>query len=78
MVNDISNFQTKIRGNAADVARRELAKREAAPAKPRKQPRAEENYIPGPESLSTLIRNALATLKEGLVFDRGSIVNLVV
>ena len=37
---------------------------------------ADENIIPTPESLSTRIKHALASLKEGVVWDRGSIINL--
>ena len=39
---------------------------------------AEENFIPEPETLSTMIRGALASLREGMRFDRGSILNLLV
>lgn len=80
MVNSISNNPTSIQSGFTEIARRELARRaaESQPQKSGKQARAEENYIPAPESLSTLIRNAIAALKQGSVFDRGSIVNLVV
>ncbi len=78
MVNTISNSSTGIRSGFADAAKRELAKREAQAATPLKQPRAEENYVPAPETLNTLVRNAVSALKSGSVFDRGSIVNLVV
>lgn len=84
MVNEISNSSNVIRGGFAEIAKRELAKREEQaaqspqPSKSQKQAKAEENYVPAPESLSTLIRNAIAAFKSGNIFDRGSIVNLVV
>lgn len=78
MLNDISTSPSSIRTGITDTARRELLKREQLSEKPLKQKRAEENYIPAPETLGTLIRNAIAALKAGTIFDRGSIVNLVV
>ena len=44
----------------------------AAPTK------ADENFVPSDESLGTLIRSALAALKKGITWDRGSILNLKV
>lgn len=40
--------------------------------------RASENYIPEPESLATLIRSAVAALRKGITWDRGTILNVVV
>lgn len=40
--------------------------------------RVEENFIPEPESLATMIRSAVAALREGLHWDRGTILNVVV
>lgn len=40
--------------------------------------RAHVNYIPAPESLRTLISNALDALKRGVRWDRGTILNLLV
>ena len=40
--------------------------------------RAHVNIIPAPESLSTLIRSAVAALRQGLRWDRGTILNLLV
>ena len=37
---------------------------------------ADENIIPSPESLSDRIKHALASLKKGVIWDRGSIINL--
>lgn len=36
------------------------------------------NYIPAPESLRTVIASALEALRRGLIWDRGSILNLLV
>lgn len=47
-------------------------------AKPVTPKKAEENYIPAPESLATMIRSAIAALKDGSYWDRGSILNLLV
>lgn len=35
------------------------------------------NYIPEPESLMTMIRSAVSALKRGMVWDRGSILNIL-
>ncbi len=40
--------------------------------------RAHINYIPGPESLATLIASAVEALRQGIRWDRGTIVNLLV
>jgi hypothetical protein len=40
--------------------------------------RAHVNYIPGPDSLSTLISSAVEALRRGIRWDRGSILNLLV
>lgn len=40
--------------------------------------RVEENFIPEPESLATMIRSAVAALRQGIHWDRGTILNLVV
>lgn len=40
--------------------------------------RSDVNYIPGPEVLETLINSALAALRKGVFWDRGTIVNLIV
>lgn len=41
-----------------------------------RQRMADENAVPTPESLGARIKHALAALKEGVVWDRGSIINL--
>lgn len=40
--------------------------------------RADINHIPEPETLGTLIRSAVAALRQGVAWDRGTILNLVV
>ncbi len=55
--------------------KRERTREEKARATPKK---VEENFIPEPESLATMIRSAVAALREGLHWDRGTILNLVV
>jgi len=78
MVNNISNKPASISTSFADLAKRELGKREAQSVVPAKRVRAEENYVPAPETLGTLVKSAVSALKSGTVFDRGSILNLVV
>ncbi len=40
--------------------------------------RAFVNFIPSPESLATLIDSAIAALRKGVRWDRGTILNLLV
>ena len=40
--------------------------------------KAEVNNIPAPESLQTMIRSAVDSLRKGIFWDRGTILNLVV
>ena len=40
--------------------------------------RADVNNIPAPESLATLVRSAIASLRKGVHWDRGTIINLLV
>ena len=40
--------------------------------------RPDVNYIPAPESLGTLIASALEALRQGVRWDRGTILNLLV
>lgn len=40
--------------------------------------RADVNFIPAPESLRTLIAGAVAALRKGIFWDRGTILNLLV
>ena len=39
--------------------------------------RADVNIIPAPESLMTLIRSAVAALRQGITWDRGTILNIL-
>lgn len=39
--------------------------------------RAHVNIVPEPESLATLIRSAVAALRQGITWDRGTILNLL-
>ena len=40
--------------------------------------RSDLNYIPAPESLMTLIGNAVDALRRGVYWDRGTILNVLV
>lgn len=40
--------------------------------------KADVNNIPNPESLQTMIRSAVDSLRSGVFWDRGTILNLVV
>lgn len=40
--------------------------------------RSEVNYIPAPETLATLVNSAVAALRRGVFWDRGTIINLLV
>jgi hypothetical protein len=40
--------------------------------------RANENFIPSPESLRTLVTGAVEALRRGIRWDRGTILNLLV
>ena len=40
--------------------------------------RSEVNYIPGPESLSTLVSSAVEAMRRGVFWDRGTILNILV
>jgi len=67
----------RINGPAAGrpQVKRERTQEEKVKSAPK---RVEENFIPEPESLATMIRGALASLREGMHWDRGSILNLLV
>lgn len=84
MVNNIiHNANTNIRPasqpSALDAARAELKRREQQSTASEPRPfKAEENFIPSNDSMATFIRSALAALKQGTVWDRGSILNLLV
>jgi hypothetical protein len=40
--------------------------------------RSDVNYIPEPASLATLISSAIAAMRRGVYWDRGTIINLYV
>lgn len=40
--------------------------------------KADVNNVPAPESLQTMIRSAVDSLRKGIFWDRGTILNLVV
>jgi hypothetical protein len=40
--------------------------------------KADVNNIPAPESLQTMIRSALDSIRKGVFWDRGTILNLVI
>ncbi len=40
--------------------------------------KADVNNIPAPESLQTMIRSAVESLRKGVFWDRGTILNLIV
>jgi hypothetical protein len=67
------NIQSGGTGNlAADRKEPAVDKRIIIPAK------ADVNNIPNPESLQTMIRSAVESLRGGVFWDRGTILNLVV
>lgn len=72
-----NRINTPISGSAAGrpQVRREQTQNEKLRSSPK---RVEENFIPEPESLATMIRSAVAALREGLHWDRGTILNLLV
>ena len=41
-------------------------------------PKAQFNYIPAPDALRTLVERAVSALKDGVYWDRGSILNIIV
>lgn len=56
------------------------AKRQATLADeqpPSPKSRAPLDFIPSPESLATLINSAVASLRKGIYWDRGSILNVL-
>ena len=80
MADRIQNFTSTINAGVTQGGRRPAG--QAANQRTesvRKKPfKAEENFIPSNDSLSSLIKNALLAMKEGTYWDRGSMLNLVV
>ena len=62
-------------GNTGKPAEQRRAAGSRAQSVPK---RAHLNIIPSAESLATLIRSAVAALREGVTWDRGTILNLLV
>lgn len=74
------NPQSPARAGAGNTAR---DTRRAAPANLKSEfapppERAHVNFIPSAESLATLIESAVAALRKGVYWDRGTLLNLVV
>lgn len=69
-----NRINTPVSGNRPGVSRdrRTQERPQSTPS------RVEENFIPEPESLATIIRGAIAALREGIHWDRGTILNLLV
>jgi hypothetical protein len=70
----------RINTGSAGAGKSSIGKRQtASPEAPVIIPqRAHVNIIPEPESLATMIRSAIAALRQGTFWDRGTIVNLLV
>jgi hypothetical protein len=64
-------------GSAGKTAERRRQQPDAASAYTVPK-RSDVNYIPAPESLMTLINSAVAALRQGVFWDRGTILNLLV
>lgn len=69
----------RIRPNATGTGRLPERRAEAPADAPIVKPaRAHVNFIPSPESLESLISNALIALRRGMRWERGTILNLLV
>ena len=66
------NVGTGGTGKAADRRRESAVSANFTPPR-----RAALNIIPAPESLMTLIRSAVEALRQGVRWDRGTIVNIL-
>lgn len=73
---DITPLNASIASATGARAQRERRAHGTREELPRPQ-RAHVNYIPGPDSLQTLIDNAVHALRKGVYWDRGSILNLL-
>jgi hypothetical protein len=64
------------KGAAGKTSRERIASADTSvlPAIPK---RANENFIPSPESLRTLISSAVEALRRGVRWDRGTILNVL-
>ncbi|MCE2927940.1 MAG: hypothetical protein LW823_09935 [Rickettsiales bacterium] len=71
-----NRINTSSAGVKTSIQRRsQQSEREAQVPVPK---RAALNIIPAEESLATLIRSALAALRQGTYWDRGTILNVLV
>jgi hypothetical protein len=67
------NVPSRTAGRTGDQRRRPL--HDDTVVIPKK---AHVNFIPSPQSLSTLINSAVVALRKGVFWDRGTILNLIV
>jgi len=58
-------------------ANRERIRRQNASGEQVVPRRADVGIIPEPESLSTMIRSAIAAVRSGVYWDRGTILNII-
>lgn len=61
-----------------DKSEREKKRPSGRESIPRPREAANLNYLPSNDTLSTLISNAKFALRQGVTWDRGTIVNLLV
>ncbi len=73
--NRINNPGARPTAKAAERKRQQSSIIEAPQVAPK---RAHINFIPSPESLATLVGSAIAALRKGVRWDRGTILNLLV
>ncbi len=78
-MNDISRLGINLTPPRLDGKRTDDTKRQEVEDKSKYYPsrRARENVIPGSDELARLIDRALNALSQGVYWDRGSIVNIV-
>lgn len=78
-MSDIGRLGIHIPSSALKGKDTQAPKRRDAPGKSSYYPdkRASLNFIPSPDELSRLIDRALTALSQGVYWDRGSIVNIV-
>lgn len=65
-------------GSAGPGARRQQQDSGAEESTYKAPARSDINHIPAPESLRTLVSSAVASLRKGVYWDRGTILNLLV
>jgi len=77
MIEINSNRINVASGGAGRLAERRK-QADSGASQPAAPKRAHINIIPAPESLATMIRSAVASLRQGMAWDRGTILNLLV